>query len=315
MCPKCREVFDVKEKDIRKNDVVLCKNCKEGMYLKDGVRKLDTEFTAVCNSSYKALYNKQDYEKAEKLYNEGLKLKPNDFGCVIGLIWCSIYGSQISEPQYFKVIELLEKYDIVLDTENTFVFLSFIKEMLGSFEYYRSLVYKTISKDGIFFNKEFFEYYKIGLLQIKNVFKYFDDSFALLDQKETEVFISENPDFKNQYTEIKNIFNTELHQGYRVIDTGFVFLNDDEEEIRKEKIEDIELPAMVDLSFIPINKKAIKLRNYLIAIYGVLLVAIITFIVLFIVTQKVLFVILEFVPVGIAVIVYFVFKKLLEKII
>lgn len=313
MCLKCKRVFDVDEKKEVKNGVVFCKNCNESFYLEDGIKNLQQNYQTCSKRAYKEMYSNHNYENAYKYYEECLKLKDNDFSSICGMAMCKIYGSTMDELQFNNVINLIEEHDIQLNEENTFIFLSLIIDLMNSFKQFYISSSVSLMTNGVFNNEKFFSYYLSGLKDIKKLIEYIKSALSLCDEQEYADFKKDYDTFEQNFNDAEKEINDRLNATYNINEIGDVKLDNGISTNLGTNIKTIVEPSVVDFAFLPVNTKARKLRNIMIGIFAVLLVAIIVFIVLFFTTGNFLFMYLEFVPVAISIICYFVFKNFMKK--
>lgn len=314
MCPKCEEVFEVDEnRDILPNGCVKCKKCHELIYLADGENKLQNEFKRATSAAYKDLYYKQAYEQAAGEYEYALTLKENDLGALVGSMLAKIYASKLNEREFLNIIETIDKHDIVLDAENTFIYLSFVRDAIYSFEQFLKMCSQNLTNNDVFYNKEYFSYYKDGIIEINKVMKYFKDSLSLLDEEEYKSFINENTLFNKDFETMENGINHRLNNNYKVYGYGLVHLSAGKEELINDDKYNITIPSDIDLSLLPVNKKAVKIRKMMILYFVVLTILILTFLIIFFVSKNNLFVYLCAIPVVLALGGYFMFTYLIKK--
>ena len=315
MCPKCEEVFEVDESsELLPTGCVYCKNCHEPFMPDDGVRKLENEFKMAVSAAYKDMYMKQNYEQAAGEYEYALTLKDDDLGAIVGATLAKIYASKLNERAFLNIIDAFESRDIVLNAENTFIYLSFVRDAVYSFEQFLKMSRQNLTKDGIFYNKEFFNYYLEGIKEINKVMDYFRNSLSLVDKDEYETFQKENNLFNQDFETMTNGIRNRLNGDYKVNGVGFVQVSNGEMEIvREEEYDEVITPTEVNLSLLPVNEKAKKVRRTMICYFAFLTVMIITFIIIYFVTKLSVYLWLLAIPVVLAAIGYFLFTYLIKK--
>lgn len=314
MCPKCEEVFEIDEKsDLLPTGCVYCKKCREPFYPNDGVAKLENEFKRTVSAAYKDMYMKQNYEQAAGEYEYALTLKNDDLGAVVGSSLAKIYASKLNERAFLDVIDAFESRDIVLNAENTFIYLSFVRDAVYSFEQFLKMTRQNLTKDGVFYNKEFFSYYLDGIKEINKVMDYFRESLSLVDKDEYDSFKKENTLFDQDFETMTNGIRNRLNGDYKVNGVGYVQVSNGEMEILREEKYDVVTPMEVDFSLLPVNEKALKVRKLMIGYFSFLTLMIITFIIIYFVTKINTFLWFLSIPVVLAAIGYFVFTYLIKK--
>ena len=314
MCPKCEEVFYIDEnRDLLPSGCVYCKKCREPFLPSDGEKKLEIEFKNATNAAYKDMYSKQAYEQASGEYEYALTLKENDLGAIVGSIISKIYASKLNDRAFLNIVDTLEAHDIVLNAENTFVYLSFVRDTIYAFEQFLKMSFLNLAKDEIFYNHEYFEYYKDGIKEINEVLKYFKDSLTLVDEEEYKNFVKENALFLKDFETMENGIHNRLNRNYKVNEIGVIHLKDGVEEVLTSEKYEIETPSEVDLNLLPVNYKAIKIRKLMIAYFVFLSVLIATFIALYFVTKHQVFIYLSAIPILLALGGYFLFTYLIKK--
>ena len=314
MCPKCEEVFEIDENsDLLPTGCVYCKKCREPFYPNDGVAKLENEFKRTVSAAYKDMYMKQNYEQAAGEYEYALTLKNDDLGAVVGSSLAKIYASKLNERAFLDVIDAFESRDIVLNAENTFIYLSFVRDAVYSFEQFLKMTRQNLTKDGVFYNKEFFSYYLDGIKEINKVMDYFRESLSLVDKDEYDSFKKENTLFDQDFETMTNGIRNRLNGDYKVNGVGYVQVSNGEMEILREEQYDVVTPIEVDLSLLPVNEKALRVRKLMIGYFSFLTLMIITFIIIYFVTKINTFLWFLSIPVVLAAIGYFVFTYLIKK--
>lgn len=315
MCPKCEEVFEIDESsDLLPTGCVYCKKCREPFMPSDGVMKLENEFKRAVSAAYKDMYMKQNYEQAAGEYEYALTLKNDDLGAVVGSCLAKMYASKLNDREFLNIIDSFESRDIVLDAENTFIYLSFVRDSVYAFEQFLKMSRQNLTKDGIFYNKEYFSYYLDGIKEIKRVMDYFKDSLSLVDKDEYESFQKENSLFNQDFETMTNGINNRLNGDYKVNEVGYVQVSNGEMEIvREENYDGVITPIEVDLSLLPVNEKAVKVRKMMIGYFSFLTLMIIAFLVIYFVTKISTYLWFLAIPIGLAAIGYFVFTYLIKK--
>lgn len=314
VCPKCGNIFDVNEKkDLVQGNCCHCKECNEVFFIENGMKKLQQDLKYFNGAGYKDLYQRQNYERAFDEYEHCLKLRDNDLGAIAGMAISKIYGSTIDELKFLYIIELLESHEIVLDPENTFIYLSFVRDAIYSFDYFLNVTSLKIQVDGVFLAKEYFDYYLNGVKDIKKVMEYLISSLPLCDETEYKTFLDENKKF-NEYVEImQNGLKNRLNKQYDIKDLGLVTIKDGEIVETTKKDYDIVEPKAIEFTFLAGQEKAKKIRNGMIIYYSILTVAIIGLLIGYFVTKITVLAILEVIPVLLAVAGYFLFNFIFKK--
>lgn len=314
MCPKCGEIFEVDEsRDVLPNGCVYCKKCQEPFHPLDGQKKLEQEFKAATSNAYRDLYSKQRYSDACEEYEYALVLKDNDLGAIVGLSLSKIYASTIDKREFLNIIKMFEEHDVLLNAENTFIYLSFVRDAVYTFEQFLKVCRDSIASNEVFFNKTYFDYYVSGIKEIKEVMDYFKDSFSIVDEEEHKSFVEENQMFNKDFETMTNGIHHRLNKEYKVEGVGVIKLTNGEEEVIKKETYGLVVPPQVDLSLLPINNKVLKIKHITIAYYAVLTIAIVTLLILYFVTKVSAYAWCEIIPLLLAAGGYFLFTYLIKK--
>ena len=96
-------------------------------------------------------------------------------------------GNNVQESIFKFVIDEIEQYDIVLNVENSNLYLHFVKDILTYIEIYYDEVNSRLLKNNVFINKKYLEDYLEENKEIIELMNYFSDSFPLVDEEEFNI--------------------------------------------------------------------------------------------------------------------------------
>jgi len=314
MCPKCGEIMEVDaEKSFIKENGATCDKCGTIFSVYEGEKKVLQEYSSNAKGAYKDLYRLKNFDQAYEEYKLCLMLRDNDLSAISGMIMAKIYGASLDEPNFDKIIPLIDEHDVVLNNENSFIFLNLVRDLIYAFEEFLIVSASSFSKDNVFYSEDLFNYYVKGVKEIKSVMDYFEKSFELIEAEEFKDFKEENHDFEQNIKTMENGANTRLNSKYNVNGLGVVSLKDGEIIDKDGTQFNITVPENIDLSLYPVNKELQKYKTMTIITFAVLIAIIIALLVVFFVTQNALFAYLIFVPLALGVGAYYLFTYLAKK--
>lgn len=314
ICPKCGNIFDVDEEhDLVDGENVVCPNCKTVVNLYQGSTKVDYQYRLSSNNAYRDLYKLRDYKRAFDNYELCLKLKDNDLNAIAGMIMSTVYGSSMDEPNFKVAIEYLDKYDIILNPENSFIYLNLIRDLVYSCDQFLIMSTKNLCVNDVFISKEYFDMYVKGINEINDLMKYFDASIPLLDEGELKNFKEENQNFEGNIKIMHDGIEKRFNKTYDVNGVGEVTLNDGKIKSTKKKELNISVPEVVEMLLYPINKKLNKLKLYIVLTAVILVAIIVGLIIGYFVTKNSVLLYLLAVPVLLSVGGYFLFMHIYNK--
>lgn len=203
VCPNCRTLVDTEATDGK----CKCPSCNTSFNAEQGRSLLAQQFALLTNRAYKKMTSKQDYEGAYKDYKTCLNLKENDFASITNMILCKIYGSSFDDLKYSDIVSTINEYEIALDSENTFIFMSFISDIIHQTKILLKASKKYLTENEVFINQQYLDYYINGLKQLEGAFNFFDESIGLADEGRVKEFKENNVDFEKNYEDTKTLSN------------------------------------------------------------------------------------------------------------
>lgn len=237
ICPGCGKLIDIN----RKTEKVYCNECGNTFTQDQGLEILNKKYKLFQDKAYKACYHENDYKIALELYNEALAIKPNDFCSIVEIILCNLYAQKFDAPAFNKIIPILNSYDVYLNNENTFVYLSFLRDVIKQVEVFNEEgLTRLRNENGEFLSETYLSYYLNGM----------KDALEALKELQTYIPLC-SEDEKKEY--IENDFDV-----ITKLDTTIKFL---EEHISKEyKVasENKEIETLDVISFDENNQKRMK---------------------------------------------------------
>lgn len=314
ICPKCGKIFDIDEEhDLVDGENVVCPDCKTLVNLYQTTMKIEQQYRLSSSNAYRDLYKLRNYKGALENYEICLKLKDNDLSAIAGMIMSQIYGSNVDEPNFKIAIEYLEKYDILLNPENSFIYLNLVRDLIYACDQFLVMCKQNLCVNDVFISKEYFDMYLNGINEINELDKYFESSIPLLDEEEYKSFREENKNFDENNRVMKEGIEKRFNKTYDVNGVGEITLKDGKIVSTTEKKYEIIVPEVVEMLLYPINKKLTKLKAYMIGVAVVLSALIVVFIVSYFVTKNVTFLYLVAIPVVLSIIGYFSFMHFYKK--
>lgn len=306
LCPKCGNLIDA---DPNKEDV-FCNDCGATFKYVQGKQMIDNEYRALQTQGFNLIYKKNNYEKGYEVYKSCLEYRQNDLSSIIGMVLAKLYGQSFDKLEFENAISLIESYDIALDKENTFLFLSFIFDCFKQIHIFFNESNSRLMKDGIFYSKEYFSYFTEGVKEIEKLLEYFNTSFSLMDEEEVKIFKDSEPTFDREFTNFQKMVEDIKKSTYKVNGLGEVDFNG--EVIHSENY-DITPITQTDLHLIIQVKEVNKTAYKMIAILVVLAVSAIVLLTVGLVIKNNIILYCGFIPVFLAVIISLVFSKKITK--
>ncbi|MBO8427470.1 MAG: hypothetical protein IAC58_02785 [Firmicutes bacterium] len=253
VCPYCEKVNEVSKGALE----VTCEACNQTFSMVEGKKKTVAKYKELQTGAYTALYRFKRFDDAIRYYEEALLIKPNDLSSVIGICLALTSKTSFDHTMFYQVIPTINKYDIYLNLENTVVFLHFISDMFDQIKFYLNESDFRVIKDGTYINKALFIEYIKSLKDILDIFKFFKDSFSLMDEEEAKSFKEENPDFYKRFEELENEVNSRLNKTYNINHIGDIEVSNGElNELKTNKI-DLDIDTLDDTSMVVIDKKEV----------------------------------------------------------
>lgn len=258
ICPNCNKVLEIEEK--ANNELIECDNCKMKFPLLEGMKAFERQFNYLKNKGHSE-YVKCNFNKAMEYYLEALKYKNDDFESIAKYSLNLLYSQRFDNIKYHEMIEFIDSKDIELNSNNTYLYLSFIDTYLGQINLYFKESKRFIYEDS-FINEKYFDYFYQGLKEIKESLDYFSNVFSLLKGEDFEHFKDTEYDILSAFNKIKNEVNSSLNRIYNLNHKGDFVVEDDKKVFSNEHIKDFEETEVSDLRLIIPNDKIMKLMKF-----------------------------------------------------
>ena len=250
ICPRCGNIIEISKKD----KTCFCSECGNNFSKEQGQEAISRKYKSLQNLAYRLAYDRLDYEGAIQAYKESLQLKNNDFSSIIGIILCKLYGQTFDKLEFKEIINILNSYDISLNNENTFIYLNFIKDVLGQVNVFYEESTSRLMKDGKFINSQYKTYFLDGLKDIHEALLFLKDNLSICYEPEVKEFSESDDTLKNLDLVISKV----------------------EDDLNKDLEVEKEETTLDDLSVIIVDEKdRNKLTKFYIVSGGIIILAII----------------------------------------
>lgn len=193
ICSRCGNIIEISKKD----KTCFCSECGNNFSKEQGQEAISRKYKSLQNLAYRLAYDRLDYEGAIQAYKESLELKSNDFSSIIGIILCKLYGQTFDKLEFKEIINILNSYDISLNNENTFIYLNFIKDVLGQVNVFYEESTSRLMKDGKFINSQYKTYFLDGLKDIHEALLFLKDNLSICYEPEVKEFSESDDTLKN----------------------------------------------------------------------------------------------------------------------
>ena len=250
ICPRCGNIIEISKKD----KTCFCSECGNNFSKEQGQEAISRKYKSLQNLAYRLAYDRLDYEGAIQAYKESLQLKSNDFSSIIGIILCKLYGQTFDKLEFKEIINILNSYDVSLNNENTFIYLNFIKDVLGQVNVFYEESTSRLMKDGKFINSQYKTYFLDGLKDIHEALLFLKDNLSICYEPEVKEFSESDDTLKNLDLVISKV----------------------EDDLNKDLKVEKEETTLDDLSVIIVDEKdRNKLTKFYIVSGGIIVLAII----------------------------------------
>lgn len=309
VCPFCENINDVDSGALH----VSCSKCGQSFTIQDGEKKTLSKYKELQNFAYASLYHTQNFQDALDCYEELLEIKPNDLSSINGYCVAKICLSTFENVHFSFVIDEIEKYDIVLNVENSNLYLHFVKDILNYIEIYYDEVSSRLIKDNTFINMKYLENYLNENKEIIDLMNYFNDSFPLVDEEEFNVFKNDFPSFIDRIDEILKKANESLNATYNVNHIGEVEVKNGNINILNKNLVDLEINEVSNLNIVIVNTKGKFLTKVFLPICGGFGLLTLIFFIVFGALKEALYLYIAIGMLVICGIVYAIYRFLLRK--
>ena len=153
-----------------------------------GKKLFDRQFGQISKAAFVYLNQKGDYDKAIELFNECLEIKNDDLSSIIGIALATLYRQDFLNLNFDKIIPLIDQYEIYLNEENTFLFLSFMEDVIKETKKYNERLFK----DGKCISRIYLNNYEQSLKDIITLINYFRDAITICSEEEKNIFYQDH---------------------------------------------------------------------------------------------------------------------------
>lgn len=311
ICPNCGNIIEVEKPT--KNEAVFCKECQQSYMYTDIKKATNQVLTSHLQKGQSYLYQQAKYKEAALEYKECLRVKDNDMAALTGYIVGSIYGSEVDTLDFGFITKEIEKRDIVLNNENTFMLLNMIKDLLVAFKMFVQTTGNLFVVDGTFTSERFFNIYLNQIIEGKKVLSYFKDAFKIMEPEEFNDFNETNKGFMEEFEGILKDYNFLLNKTYNVSRIGDVAVENGKTKELGTNKKDIQNKEIKDMSLIPLNEDFLKFQKRLIVVFVVLILGALGLLITYFITKNKAFLLGELCIAALFVLGLFVFKKIAKK--
>ena len=213
ICPGCGKLIDINSK----TEKVYCNECGNTFTQDQGLEILNKKYKLFQDKAYKACYHENDYKTAREYYKESLAIKPNDFCSIVELILCDLYAQKFDAPAFNKIIPTLDSYDVYLNHENTFVYLSFLRDVIKQVEVFNEEgLTRLRNENGEFLNLNYLNYYLNGMKDALIALKELQTYIPLCSEEEKKEFIENDFDVVSKLQTTINFLEEHINKEYKV---------------------------------------------------------------------------------------------------
>ena len=213
ICPGCGKLIDINSK----TEKVYCNECGNTFTQDQGLEILNKKYKLFQDKAYKACYHENDYKTAREYYKESLAIKPNDFCSIVELILCDLYAQKFDAPAFNKIIPTLDSYDVYLNHENTFVYLSFLRDVIKQVEVFNEEgLTRLRNENGEFLNENYLNYYLSGMKDALIALKELQTYIPLCSEEEKKEFIENDFDVVSKLQTTINFLEEHINKEYKV---------------------------------------------------------------------------------------------------
>ncbi len=213
ICPGCGKLIDINSK----TEKVYCNECGNTFTQDQGLEILNKKYKLFQDKAYKACYHENDYKTAREYYKESLAIKPNDFCSIVELILCDLYAQKFDAPAFNKIIPTLDSYDVYLNHENTFVYLSFLRDVIKQVEVFNEEgLTRLRNENGEFLNLNYLNYYLNGMKDALIALKELQTYIPLCSEEEKKEFIENDFDVVSKLQTTINFLEEHINKDYKV---------------------------------------------------------------------------------------------------
>ena len=213
ICPGCGKLIDINSK----TEKVYCNECGNTFTQDQGLEILNKKYKLFQDKAYKACYHENEYKTAREYYKESLAIKPNDFCSIVELILCDLYAQKFDAPAFNKIIPTLDSYDVYLNHENTFVYLSFLRDVIKQVEVFNEEGSTRLrNENGEFLNLNYLNYYLNGMKDALIALKELQTYIPLCSEEEKKEFIENDFDVVSKLQTTINFLEEHINKDYKV---------------------------------------------------------------------------------------------------
>lgn len=212
ICPGCGKLIDINSK----TEKVYCNECGNTFLQEQGLEILNKKYKMFQEKAYKECFHNSNYEEAIALYKESLAIKPNDFSSVIGIALCKLYGQKFDAPEFKNVITILNSYDIYLNHENTFIYLSFLNDFIKQIQVFNEEgLTRLRNENEEFLNEKYLNLYVNGMKDAYESLKELNEYIPLCSEEEKAEFLA-NDDIISKIDKTLKFLEDHIAKEYKV---------------------------------------------------------------------------------------------------
>lgn len=213
ICPGCGKLIDINSK----TQECYCNECGNAFTQEQGLEVLNKKYKLFQDKAYKACYHENNYKEAVEYYKESLAIKPNDFCSIVELILCDLYSQKFNAPAFKNIIPTLDSYDVYLNHENTFIYLSFLRDVIKQVEVFNEEGLSRLRNDkGEFLNETYLNYYIAGIKDAHNALIELRNYIPLCSEEEKKEFIENDFDVVSKLDKTISFLEEHSNKEYKV---------------------------------------------------------------------------------------------------
>lgn len=247
VCPFCEKINDVKNG----TEICSCGACGSSFLVDEGKDYTVKKYRELQTRGYTCLHRTNEFDEAIDCFLYSLEIKPNDLTSIMGLCLAKISQSTMLEDNFNCVESTINEYEVYLNTENTMLFLSFVRDLMDQVNYYITESDGRVIVDGAYISKAYFDAYIKALKNIDGLFTYLTDAFTLMEKEQYDNYCKDDPEFMARFDKYQKKIKDRLNKSYMVNNVGLVKVVDGEEvgvdttEVPHNEVTELEDNAMI----------------------------------------------------------------------
>ena len=307
ICPNCGNLIECKESD----DTVFCNQCGSSFPYNKGKELVDKKYKQIMGYAAALSNSKGLYNEAVGVYESIFQVRPNDFQAIVEICLNTLYGMRFDDLKFTEVKNIIDSHDVMLNAENTFIYLNFVNDLLKEIKYFYKISEVRIKENGTFLNKEYFNYFRKGVLDISSLLEYIKECLSIVDANEFKDFTENvDVDFKENMKKVYEQVCESKKVIYNVNEIGDIDFDLNELGTNKKETS---IDKTEDLRFIIPDYTFLKTRNITIGVFATLVIAALTLLITGTVLHNSLLQYLTFIPVVLLVATGLIFYYKIKK--